>query len=163
MLLASRYTAAALYSHFYSFFVVYTGIQHSRIVPVACRGILTALQRSGLVNHVYSCQLYFFIPRIGSGNPASSSPKPGDQGAAMLFSYKNQWPFASCFGCSSNIPFPLRYVDAARALFPAMPACHALPPSPTNHASRHAPLFFPPVLSGTTPAVPSSRAPPTRR
>ena len=98
----------------------------------------------------------FLIPRIGSGNPASSSPKPGDQGAAMLFSYKNQCSFASCFGCFSNIPFPLRYVDAARALFPAMPACHALPPSPTNHASRHAPLFFPPVRHDTSRPITTS-------
>ena len=31
-----------------------------------------------------------------------------------------------------------------------MPACHALPPSPTNHASRHEPLFFPPVRHDTS-------------
>ena len=102
----------------------------------------------------------FLIPRIGSGNPASSSPKPGDQGAAMLFSYKNQCSLASCFGCSSNLWCKLRYVDAARALFPAMPACHALPPSPTNHASRHAPLFFPPVRHDTSRPITTSSAPP---
>ena len=27
----------------------------------------------------------FLIPRIAQGNPASSSPKPGDQGVAMSF------------------------------------------------------------------------------
>ena len=31
-----------------------------------------------------------------------------------------------------------------------MPACHALPPAPTYHASRHAPLFFPPVRYDTS-------------
>ena len=61
MLLASRYTAAAVYSHFYSFFVVYTGIQRTLLVPRRLQRS-TALQRytavySGL-QLVYSIQLY---------------------------------------------------------------------------------------------------------
>ena len=68
----------------------------------------------------------------------------------MLFSYVKQCSSPSCFRCSSNLVCDFRYVDEARALFPAMPACHALPPSPTNHASRHAPLFFPPVRHDTS-------------
>ena len=31
-----------------------------------------------------------------------------------------------------------------------MPACHALPPAPAYHASRHAPFFFPPVRHDTS-------------
>ena len=77
----------------------------------------------------------------------------------MLFSYENQKFCSSCFRCSSNLWSQLRYVDAAHALFPAMPACHALPPSPTNHASRHAPLFFPPVRHDTS--RPITTTPPT--
>ena len=61
MSLASRYTAAAVYSHFYSFLVVYTGIQRTLLVPRRLQRY-TALQRhtavySGL-QLVYSIQLY---------------------------------------------------------------------------------------------------------
>ena len=61
MLLASRYTAAAVYSHFYSFFVVYTGIQRTLLVPRRLQRS-TALQRytavySGL-QYTASIQLY---------------------------------------------------------------------------------------------------------
>ena len=31
-----------------------------------------------------------------------------------------------------------------------MPACHALPPAPAYHASRHAPFFFSPVRHDTS-------------
>ena len=72
MLLASRYTAAAVYSHFYRFLVVYTGILYSALSSsrAACRGIqlysgiqrytctaglqYTALQRSTVYSSIHS-------------------------------------------------------------------------------------------------------------
>ena len=54
MSLASWYTAAAVYSNFYSFFVMYTGIHRARLVPRRLQRS-TALQR---YTAVYSIQLY---------------------------------------------------------------------------------------------------------
>ena len=68
----------------------------------------------------------------------------------MRFSYVSYLPFASCSRCFSNLWSDFTYVDEARAFFPAMPACHALPPAPAYHASRHAPFFLPPVRHDTS-------------
>ena len=68
----------------------------------------------------------------------------------MAFSPENQCSFASCSRCFSNLVCDFTYVDEARAFFPAMPACHALPPAPAYHASRHAPFFLPPVRHDTS-------------
>ena len=59
--LASRYTAAAVYSRAYSFFVLYTGIQRTRIVPRRLQRS-TALQRYTVYSStaVYSIQRYTF-------------------------------------------------------------------------------------------------------
>ena len=99
---------------------------------------------------IFVTALLFLSLGLARAIQASSARNPEINGGAMLSSYEKQWPFSSCFRCFSNLASKLRYVDAARALFPAMPACHALPPSPTNHASRHAPLFFPPVRHDTS-------------
>ena len=70
--------------------------------------------------------------------------------ADFLCKIVNQWPFASCSRCFSNLWRDFTYVDEARAFSPAMPACHALPPAPAYHASRHAPFFCPPVRHDTS-------------
>ena len=75
---------------------------------------------------------------------------PEIDGCPTLTPYVNQCSFASCSRCFSKLISQLRYVDEARAFFPAMPACHALPPAPAYHASRHAPFFFPPVRHDTS-------------
>ena len=63
--LASRYTATAVYSRDYSFFVLYTGIQRTRIVPRRLQRS-TALQR---YTAVYSLQLYSGLQSTAVYNP----------------------------------------------------------------------------------------------
>ena len=63
MSLASRYTAAAVYSRAYSFFVLYTGIQHPRLVTGRLQRS-TALQRYTAVysgSTVYSSTAVYSI------------------------------------------------------------------------------------------------------
>ena len=65
MSLASRYTAAAVYSRAYSFFVLYTGIHLAHLVPRRLQRY-TALQRSTVYSStaVYSIQRYTFPLRV---------------------------------------------------------------------------------------------------